>query len=160
MSYSRRLLLLGLPALAACGFTPVLAPGGSAEGLFAKVAVDDPRDASGFALVRQLENRLGLPQDPDYRLTAEIRVGERRLGITAAEEITRFQILGQVNFQLLDQSSGDVVTNGRVDSFTSYSATDTAFATRAAQIDARERLMVVLADQVVARLLATSGDWR
>ncbi|MEL6518980.1 MAG: hypothetical protein AAFQ39_14775, partial [Pseudomonadota bacterium] len=81
-------------------------------------------------------------------------------GITPDQEITRFNVLGRVRFALFDLTSGDLVTNGEVSNFTSYSATGTPFATQTARQDARDRLMGVLADQVVARLLVTAEDWR
>jgi LPS-assembly lipoprotein len=45
------------------------------------------------------------------------------------------------------------VTSGSVDNFTGYSATGTTVATLAAERDAQERLMTILADQIVTRLL-------
>ena len=157
---SRRFLVIGLAALAGCGFTPVYGPGGSAESLRGQIDVDAPRDIPGFALVRHLETRLGLADEPVYRLSASIQLEEDELGITTGQEITRYEVLGRVRFTLIDLATGDRVTAGRVENFTSYSATDTAFATRSAQRDARERLMIAMADQIVARLLATAGDWR
>ena len=44
-------------------------------------------------------------------------------------------------------------------SFTSYSATGSTVAGLAAEEDAALRLMHILADQIVTRLLATSGQW-
>ncbi|MEM9342461.1 MAG: LPS assembly lipoprotein LptE [Pseudomonadota bacterium] len=156
----RTLLLTATAALAACGFTPVYGPQGSAEGLRGSIAIDDPSDPAGFALVRQLERRLGLPNSPTYALSADLFVTEKELGITADQEITRFNILGRARFALRDLSTGAIATSGEVDSFTSYSATGTPFATQTAERDAQDRLMVILADQIVARLLATAGDWR
>ncbi|HCQ58330.1 MAG TPA: hypothetical protein DIU10_10575, partial [Sulfitobacter sp.] len=52
------------------------------------------------------------------------------------------------------QLGGQIVTSGKVESFTGYSATGTTVATRAAELDAQERLMVILADLVVSRLYA------
>lgn len=158
--FSRLALVVGLLFAAGCGFTPVYGPGGSAEALRGQIDIDAPRDISGFALVRHLETRLGLTDAPTYRLKAEIRLEEDELGITTGQEITRYEVLGQVRFAVIDLATGDEVTKGVVENFTSYSATDTAFATRSAQRDARERLMVLLADQIVARLLLTAGEWR
>ncbi|MBL3565900.1 hypothetical protein JMM59_12930, partial [Rhodovulum sulfidophilum] len=55
--------------------------------------------------------------------------------------------------------SGSVVQSGEVDSFTAYSATGSTVATRTAERDAYRRLMVILADEMVTRLLAGSGAW-
>ena len=53
----------------------------------------------------------------------------------------------------LANGSEDVLIVGRTDSFTSYSATGSTAATQAAERDARRRLMVILADRVIDRLL-------
>ena len=58
-----------------------------------------------------------------------------------------------------DRTTATRVTGGRVESFTSWSATGSTVAGLTAEEDARLRLMRILADQIVARLLATSGDW-
>jgi len=161
MSSSRPLaVLLTCLALAGCGYTPVYGPGGSAEALRGTIAIDDPIDAEGFALVRQLERRLGLPAGPTYRLSASIALDEDELGILPDQTITRYNIVGEVAYTLSDLATGEAVTFGAASSFTSYSATGTTVATLSAQRDARERLMVILADQTSAELLAGAGDWR
>ncbi len=160
-SYNRRRAVLILAAFAAgCGFQPVYGPGGSAEGLRGTIGFDAPRDLEGFALVRQLEDRLGLADAPSYRLSARIFTDEQELGVTPDQVITRYNLRGRVEFVLLDETTGRVATSGQVASFTSYSATGTPFATRTAREDATERLMVILADQIVSRLLVTAGEWR
>ena len=160
MSWSdRRALLIGALALGGCGFTPVYGPGGVAEGLRGRIAFDAPFDRAGFDLVRQLENRLGVPSDPRWRLSASIRMEEERIAVTSQGVANRFQILGRVDYALREIGSDTTVTSGSVDSFVSYSATRTAVATRAAQRDAEARLMVILADLVADDLLATAGRW-
>lgn len=47
------------------------------------------------------------------------------------------------------------MAQGEVSNFTSHSTVGTVIATTAAEADARGRLAVMLADQVVTRLLAT-----
>jgi LPS-assembly lipoprotein len=159
-SFNRRSFFILLAGLPACGFTPVYGPSGSAEGLRGDIEIDDPRDERGFSLVRALENRLGLPDNPRYRLSAQIFTGIDEIGITPEQETTRYNVKGEVAFTLTDTTTGRSVTSGRVASFTSYSATGTPVSTQSASRDAYDRLMVVLADQIVARLLATASDWR
>lgn len=154
----RRAVLAGL-VLAGCGFTPVYGPGGSAEGLSGRIAFDAPRDAQGFALVRQLERRLGIADAPGFQLSASIFLSEDDLGITPGQEITRFNLLGRVRFTVRNLETGEIATSGEVESFTSYSATGTPFATQTARADARERLMTILADEIVSRLLVTADEW-
>ena len=160
MSWSdRRSFLLGALALGGCGFTPVYSPGGAAEGLRGRIAFDAPADRAGFDFVRQLEQRLGLPANPDFRLAASIRRSEERTAVTSEGVASRFQILGRVDYALREIDTGRTVTSGTVSNFVSYSATRTAVATRAARTDAEARLSRILADQVAADLLATADRW-
>ena len=158
-SSERRTVVLSLLALGACGFTPVYGPGGAAEGLRGRIAFDEPFDRAGFDLVRQLEQRLGLPSDPRWRLSASIRRSEERIAVTGRGVTNRFQILGRVDYALREIDTDRTVASGSVDTFVSYSATRTAVATRAARTDAEARLMRILADQIAAELLATADSW-
>jgi LPS-assembly lipoprotein len=159
MSWSRRSLLAGL-ALAGCGFSPALAPQGSAAELRGDIEVSAPPTRPGYYLARQLETRLGLPSSPSYRLQAQITQGAQVTGIPANRVTARVNILGEVDYTLVYTPTGQVVTRGSVQSFTGLTSTSTTAATRTALEDANRRLMVILADRVVADLLATSEEWR
>lgn len=76
------------------------------------------------------------------------------LAVNTESNINRYNIIGEASFSLVDQSTGRVVTSGAVDNFTGASATGTTVATLAAERDARIRLMTLLADQIVLRLLS------
>ena len=158
-SSDRRLFLLGLAALplAGCGFEPAYGTGGVAEKLRGRVLVDAPDDRDGFTLVSRLEERLGRAQAPAYRLSYAIETEKDDLAITTAQEITRYHVVGRVSYSLTEAGSGTVLAQGRVDSFTGYSATGTTVSTLAAERDAYERLMIILADQIVTRLIAAAG---
>ena len=156
MSWPRRAVLLALPALAACGFTPVMAPGGAAGRLQNAVLVADPADRDAYLIVRRLEERLGRPGDPRYRLDTDITFVEERMAVTATNIATRFNVVGKVIWRLRDATTDAVLAEGRVDSFTGYSATGSTVATLAASRDARARLSTILADQLVTRLYAAA----
>lgn len=151
--FNRRLLCLTFAAFAGCGFTPVYGPGGSAENLRGRIFVATPADEEGAALVRRIEDRLGTADTGDLTLTADIRLKEAAVGFLPDGELSRFNVDGQVDWQLRDQS-GRSVASGQERSFTSYSATSTTVATTFAQRDARRRLMVILADRIVADLIS------
>jgi LPS-assembly lipoprotein len=158
----RTLLALALaPMLAAagCGFTPAFAPGGPAVSLQNAIQVQSPTEKNGFDLVERLEQRLGRSRDPALSLAYRIKTAPNVVGITQDNAITRFNITGAVNFVLTDIATGAALTSGTVESFTSYSASGTTVSTLAAERDAETRLMRLLADQIVARLVATSGTW-
>ncbi|WP_108485261.1 LPS assembly lipoprotein LptE [Oceaniglobus ichthyenteri] len=170
MLYSRRFLLLALAAVPACGFTPAYGPGGAAHGLRGAITVDAPNDEEGYHLVRRLEERLGAPTTGAYRLSASIAIGQDGLGITPDQDITRYRIRGELTWALRHLASDEIVADGRVRNFTAYSAPvfdDTrgsiagnTVSVLTAERDARERLMIILADQLVARLIATAPDWQ
>ena len=148
--------IVGLLSLGACGFTPVYGTGPEGQGsdLRGRIDVAIPDDEEGFALVKRLEDRLGLPQAADMALLADIRITEDSVGFLPDGEISRFNVIGRVDWRLTRVGDGALVASGSERSFTSYSATSTTVATTFAQRDARRRLMVILADRIVTDLLA------
>ncbi|MEM6758064.1 MAG: LPS assembly lipoprotein LptE [Pseudomonadota bacterium] len=120
------------------------------------MAVDPPRDREGFLLVRQLEDRLGRPSAAAYRLAVAIEIGQENRAIDPDGDIRRLHLVGAADYTLLDNVTGATVATGSVDSFVGYSATGTTVATLAARSDAQERLMTILADDIVRRLQVTS----
>jgi LPS-assembly lipoprotein len=121
--------------------------------------VDAPDTQNGFNLVRRLEERLGQPQAAQYKMSYTLTLSEDALGITPAQETTRYNVLGAINYAVRNTGTGAVVHSGTVDNFTSYSATGTTVSTLTAQRSAYARLMIVLADQITNRLIATAGTW-
>lgn len=155
---NRRTFMLMPLALGACGFTPAYKEGGAAEGLLGRVRAKDPTDKAGFAYVQRLEERLGLPTAPlyslDYALTQNVIAG----GVTASNQTTRYSRVGSVTFTLTETATGRVVAKGRVEGSASYGATGSTVALLAAEEDAHMRLMRMLADRTVTRLLALLGS--
>lgn len=155
LSYSRRFLLCLPVALAACGFAPVYAPGGAGTALQNQVEISGVDDVDSYIVIRRLEERLGQTAAPIYRLTIEVSAKREGLAVNSESNINRFNLIGEADYTLVEQATGRVVTSGKVDNFTGSSATGTTVATLAAERDARERLMTLLADQIVVRLLST-----
>ena len=157
-SPDRRAVLLGLLAvsgLAACGLSPVYGPGGGGGKLFGKVRPRDPDTPLDFVFNRRLAERLGPEDAAVYDLDYQINAGVVAQAITPDEVTPRYSLNGTADFALTGPD-GAVITRGRVSSFTSYSTTGTTISTLAAEGDARERLALMLADQVVTRLLAAA----
>lgn len=155
----RRAVLLGGLALAGlaagCGFTPAYGPGGAGTRLRGAIHLPDPSDADAFALNLRLSERLGPEADLRYDLAYTLRVAVVEQGITPEQVATRYALNGTADFRLTERATSAVVSQGQVSAFTSYSATGTTIATVAAESDARQRLMRMLADQLVTRLLGT-----
>jgi LPS-assembly lipoprotein len=153
------LLLMAAMPVAGCGFAPAYGTGGPAAGLQGRIRVNDPYNKNGFDLVQRLEERLGRPEAPRYALSYSITTRAIGVGVTPEGAITRYNLTGSVDWGLTDATTGVRLTGGKVNSFTSYSATGSTVAGLAAEQDAALRLMRILADQIVTRLIATSGQW-
>ncbi|MEO9649518.1 MAG: LPS assembly lipoprotein LptE [Roseobacter sp.] len=152
--YSRRSFLCLPVALAACGFTPVYSTGQSGVTLQNRIEVGEVEDLNGFLVTRRLEERLGRASAPSYKLTVDVTSRSEGLAVNSESNINRFNLIGEAKYVLVNQATGQIVTSGRVNNFTGSSASGTTVATLAAERDARERLMTLLADQIVVRLLS------
>ncbi len=124
-----------------------------------QIRMAEPADRQSLDLVGQLERRLGRAQVPVFELRYAISTSEEGVAITQQAVTTGYNVLGSVDFTVVDLRSGRTVSQGTVSNFATYSSTSNTVATRAAEEDARKRLMVMLADDITARLIATSGTW-
>ncbi|MBA85915.1 LPS assembly lipoprotein LptE [Thalassobius sp. S69A] len=155
--FNRRTLIIGLTvALTGCGFAPAYGPSGPATQLQSAIAVDAPDTRDEQLLVQRLETRLGRTAQERYQLGYQLTFVEERMAVSADNITTRFNIVGSAAYALRDADTGTVLTSGKVNSFTGYSTTSSTVATLASERDARERLAVILADQIVTRLIAAS----
>ena len=158
-SFNRRTLLLMPLALAACGFEPVYAPGGSGSALFGRVEVSAPNTVTSFLLVEDLEQKLGRSATSvsEYSLDVSVRTRTVAASITSTNETNRLTINGTANYSLRTNATGQVLASGSVTDFVGYSAAGSTVSTLADERDATQRLMVILSDQIISRLYATPG---
>lgn len=154
----RTFLLLAAAALAGCGFTPAYGPQGGGTKLLGRVQTDSPTTRDDFALNRRLSERLGPLETARYRLAYTVKTQALGQAITPSNATTRYSLTGTVDYTLHDIGTDAVLVAGKVASFTSWSATGTVVASDAAEEDAHRRLMSMLADQIVTRLLAQAGS--
>lgn len=138
--------------LGACGFTPVYAPNGTASKLDGRLFIEEPNTRDEYLVTRQLETRLGRSDPAPMTLAFSVSVGSAGLGTTATGSTTRLHTYGSVSYALKNALSGAPIDSGVINNFTGYSATGNTAATLAAERAARERLMTLLADQLVDRL--------
>ena len=158
-SFNRRIFLFGTAsALSACGFTPAYGPGGGGSRLHGNLQLDAPKTRPAYLLTRHLEDRMGRSNSAQYGLSYSIDLSEAPIAISTNNVTARYNVLGEITYALRDLHSGAVLTSGKVENFTSYSTTGTTVATQASEKDARERLMVILGDQIVTNLLAAASD--
>ncbi len=161
-SSDRRGVLVGLAALlpfAACGFTPAYAPGGSGDRLRGQILAREPRNQDDYVFAARFEDKLGRNDAAPFLLRYDIDTDSDGLAITSDQETLRYHLTGIILFEVVDRATDEVMTSGTVENFTSYSAIGTTVATRASEKDATERLMAIMAEQVVTRLLATGESW-
>lgn len=162
--------LVALFGVSACGYSPAFAPSGAARTLLDQVQFEAPINRNEFDLVGQLEQRLGHSDAPVYRLSYTLGTSQDGTGLTPAQEHIRFNVVGNVKYVLKDIASGVTLTSGAVDNFTGYSvdtvdatasppATNATISTLSAKRDANRRLMIILADQIVTRLVASAPRW-
>ncbi len=152
----RRFALIGVLALAGCGFVPAYGPEGGALALRDAVEVEAPATVEGYRLRERLEDRLGRGDPARYRLTVAMSVNRNVVAISSAQETLRYNIAGTADWALSPAAGGPPLARGQVDGFTAALAADGTVATEATEEDARARLAVILADQIVTRLIAAA----
>ncbi len=158
--YNRRRfgVVLAAAALAGCGFTPVYGPDGTGAALLGQLSLDPPQDRNDYLLQRRIEEHLGQATAGAWRLSTQIKTEDIGLGFTTDGDITRYNINGTTDYTLRRTGSSEIFRQGKIQHFTSYSATGTTVATLAAKRDAEVRLMTILADQIIDQLLIISED--
>lgn len=158
--YNRRRfgVVLAAASLAGCGFTPVYGPDGTGAALLGQLSLDPPQDRNDYLLQRRIEERLGQATAGAWRLSTQIKTDDIGLGFTTDGDITRYNINGTTDYTLRRTGSSEIFRQGKIQHFTSYSATGTTVATLAAKRDAEVRLMTILADQIIDQLLIISED--
>ncbi|NUH63720.1 hypothetical protein HTT03_09755 [Sulfitobacter sp. S0837] len=133
-------LLAGLPA---CGFTPVYGTNSETGAILSDIEVAAPNTREEYFLVRDLEEQLGRNLSAKHILNYDIELSEQGLELAGA---SRSHVLGRVSYQLISKSTGQTIASGAVESFTSFLTRDNLSV--AAQRDASERLIKILADKL------------
>ena len=152
---SRRAAVIGLLALAGCGFTPAYAPGSKVAEWQHVVAIEAPNTVFGYRMRARLQDGFGVPTAPRYTLSVAPKTAPVAATITEAGDITRINLTGNAEWVLSDAQTGAEVQNGLAQTFTSYSATGSTVATQAAEDDARDRLAAALADLIIQQVLTS-----
>ena len=130
--------------LSACGFTPLYASG-AYDG---NINIEKIDGRAGHALRKALLQELapGLPGvDGSATLSIELNEGIGRLALQPDEAATRADVLTNASYVL---SYGDTAISGNAASETSFLVPDAPFSDIAAQIDATDRAMLVLARRI------------
>ena len=156
MSYfNRRHLLLAGPAMllaSACNFTPVYAPDGAGSKLEGQIFITAPEAKDTYLLTRRLETRLGRANPAPMTLSVIVSHGLAGLGTTATGAATRLHRHGTLRYTLKNSATKANIDSGSFSNFVGYSVPGNTATSLAAERTSEERLMNVLADQLVDRL--------
>ncbi|MCR9180829.1 MAG: LPS assembly lipoprotein LptE [Erythrobacteraceae bacterium] len=150
------LALMALPALAACGLSPMYAGGGSAAVAQGLAAVDVPAiPGQGGWLVRNaLQDRLGVAGNSAsaYRLDVRLDDSLEALGVLNDDTISRERRILRARYQLVDTSSGAILLDATAGSDAGIDVVSSEYATIAAEQKALENLALELAEQMATQV--------
>ena len=158
--FNRRWFLCGILPLTACGFEPIYGVDKPANRIRGKINVEVSNGRNAFELRDRLNERLGAPEaTPIYILKHKTNIESKNLTISIDNDVTRYTLQGETNFELIDILSQKVVYKNTIVSNTAYSATAGTYPTAIAERDANVRLSRDIADKIVTLLLITAKDW-
>ena len=109
---------------------------------------------AGWLVRTALEDRLGRSEGdtPRYRLEIELDDQITGFGIRSDDAVTRERRSLRARYRLVDAGRGTVLLDATAGSDAGVDVVSSEYATVAAEQTALERLSVVIADQIVARL--------
>ncbi len=164
--YERRKFLLTLAALplAGCGFQPVYKQNGAARALHGNLNFNLIESREGFALLEQLESRLGTGgASARFAVTVELVFEETEMVLTAATALITFTarntVIGIAKLSITDRTTGAEVFTDKLRDKVGYSSNEETLASASSKRDAYDRLVQALADQIVLRLTSTAESW-
>ena len=142
-------------SLGGCGLRPMYA--GGANGQVARslsdIQVAPIPDRAGWLTRNALMDRLG-GENPGaaYRLEVDLDDDISGFGIRGDRSVTRERRTLRARYRLVQQSTGLVLLDATAGSDAGIDVVSSPYATVAAEQTALERLALVVADQIVARL--------
>jgi len=154
-SYSRRsaLTLLGLSALAGCGFKPLYASGGGE--LIGRIALGDVDGRSSYYLREALRRRLGDGgADPLYRLEVATKIERESLVLREDDASTRYSYRATANVTVIRLDSSQTVLTDEVRVISSYDATSSLYASRVSERAVERQVADTLGERIASRVIA------
>lgn len=156
-SFDRRrfLTFIAFAGVSACGFQPVYRKGETARQLRGRIQLPEAVDPVSFSYRERLLRRFGDGGDgAPYLLENETSISETGIAITQASDVTRYRILGETTWRLIDRETGDAVLTDTTSAFTGFDATSEAFSVREARKAAEARIATELAELTITALSA------
>jgi LPS-assembly lipoprotein len=151
-------LVLVVPLLTACGFTPVLGDRGveaRAQERLAQIEIAPLGGLVGAYLRNDLLDRLQAedrPSNPSHRL--EVGLSPHLFGslVEPDASVTRYNYTLRARYRLVDLSNNAVVLEGDTEAMSAYNVVESEYATVVARRAAEERAARVLSDDLSLRL--------
>jgi LPS-assembly lipoprotein len=133
-------LAAALPALSACGFTPLYAQPGVTPAM-AAIRVVTPDGRTGHLISEDLQDDLAVGQKRDALYQLNLAVDETRYprGLNVQQTATWYELQLKVSYSLREIASGRTITAGRVPVSISYNAVDDPYGGIVAQQDGQKR---------------------
>ena len=147
------LMAVVLMALASCGFEPVYGENSAAEGTLTQASLRDPTTQPEFIFVKAFEQRVPRPQNPQYGINYQINISYQGLDVI---EASRVQVVGRIAAEFVNLETEAVEFVSTVDAFTSYTSGGSFPETQ--RRDAETRLIKILADRLITRLMVQTRD--
>ncbi len=150
------LLLLTATALSGCGLRPLYAGGsnGTVATALSAVEVGPIEGKAGWLVGNALRDKLGQSGTPRYRLDVRLDDQISGLGVRRDDSVTRERRVLRARYQLVDLTGGNntVLLDTTAGSDAGIDVVQSEYATIAAENTALERLSLIVADEIVARV--------
>jgi LPS-assembly lipoprotein len=129
-----------LPALGACGFTPMYARPATGSAM-SQITVKTPDTRTGFLLRQELEDKLALNRDgqPRYRLAVQLVEKRRPRGLNPDDTANRYELQLTASYVLTEIATGQVVLEKTVPVNVTADATSEPYAGVVEQQDSQRR---------------------
>ncbi len=143
------IVLTLLLSLSSCGFKPVYGENSSVEGVLTQVVLEDPSSQAEYVFLKAFEERFPPPQNAQYKVKYQVDISHHGLDVIGA---SRVQVVGKVVSEFVDLDTQTVKFASTVEAFTGYTTGGGGFQ-EVQRRDAEARLMQILADKFITRLM-------
>ncbi|CAN5154257.1 hypothetical protein BH09PSE2_BH09PSE2_22560 [soil metagenome] len=118
-----------LPALSACGFTPLYGDTSLTQSLAQVEVVVPPHSRTGYLMRQAMDDELGRARDqaPRYRVRLDLRESRAPRGVRVNNVAGRYEINLTTNYILEDATTGAPLTSGAFVTEVSYDSADAPY---------------------------------
>jgi LPS-assembly lipoprotein len=136
-------LIVAVPLLAGCGFTPLYAEKGLGPAL-SSVEVVPTKGRLGYLMQEQLDDALARQRGEParYRLTMTSNEIRTPRGLRVDNTATEYELNLTITYNLIETATGKVLRSGVAPVTVTYESSDAPYAGLAAQNDAQERAAI------------------